>query len=101
MEEVIEEVIPEEYRFRHRRCDCGLDLSDKVSSITSLYRNVRPMGTCPGCGKQMILNAQPVAGKVVLDYEPLKELAVTEEIEISEPVVQASSTSTRRSRSSK
>lgn len=98
MEEVIEEVIPEEYRFRHRRCDCGLDLSDKVSSITSLYRNVRPMGTCPGCGKQMILNAQPVAGKVVLDYEPLKELAVTEE-----PVVQApaSSAPTRRSRSSK
>lgn len=92
----MEEVIVEEYRFRHRRCDCGLDLSDKVSSITSLYRNVRPMGTCPGCGKQMILDAQPVAAKVVLDYEPLEELAVTEETVVQAP---ASSKPTRRSRS--
>ena len=53
----VEEVKAKEYKFRHRVCDCGLNLSDKVSVVTSLHRSARLMGTCPGCGKQMLLNA--------------------------------------------
>ena len=55
----MEEVKVEEYKFRHKVCDCGLDLSGKVSIVTSL-RGVRLMGACPSCGKQMPLDAPPV-----------------------------------------
>lgn len=59
-----------EYRFKQRKCSCGLILSGKASPVTSLYRNVRPMGACPKCGTQLLLDASPETSEVVLDYEP-------------------------------
>ena len=63
----------EKYRFKPRKCSCGLDLRDKVSNITSLYRNVKPMGICPSCGAELLLDASPEGSKVILNYPVLTE----------------------------
>lgn len=54
----------EKYKFKVAKCYCGTDLSGlEVSASSNRYGNL-PQGTCPECGRQMLLNApaiEPVA----------------------------------------
>ena len=55
----------EEYGFKRKDCYCGLDLKGKKVEVVGLWRDTQPMGKCPNCGRDMLLDAPPVEPVIV------------------------------------
>lgn len=54
----------EEYGFQREICFCGLDLTDKKAAVSGSFEARYPTGKCPGCGKNLILDAPPIEPEI-------------------------------------
>jgi len=50
----------EEYGFKVKKCYCGADLSRLQAEATSFRYGRLPQAKCPECGRDMLLDAEPV-----------------------------------------
>jgi len=62
----------DEYNFKVKKCYCGTALAGLKAAASSYRYGTQPQAKCPGCGRNMLLDAPPVE-PVVLAPAPVKK----------------------------